>query len=152
MKPTVRCQAAILQGDQLLLLKVWDHSSNGESFWVIPGGGQLPDECEEDCLKREVLEETHLRVEVERLILDETNLSPSEGMYQGIKTYTCRISNGDPQPGIEPEVDTAQRYTIIEIGWFDLRYPQTWDVLALNNPITYQNLNKLRKALGYVAE
>jgi hypothetical protein len=98
-----------------------------------------------------VLEETHLRVEVERLILDETNLSPSEGMYQQIKTYTCRISSGDPQPGIEPEVDTAQRYTIIEIGWFDLRYPQTWDVLALNNPITYQNLNKLRKALGYVA-
>jgi 8-oxo-dGTP diphosphatase len=145
--PNVRYQAAIIQNDHLLMLKVWDHAFSGKTFWVIPGGGRHPNEAEEDCVKREVLEETHLHVEIDRLVLDEAN----EGMYQRAKTYACRIISGAAHPGFEPEVDTDERSTITQVGWFDLRDPATWDALALNDPITYPLLQRMRAALGYGA-
>jgi 8-oxo-dGTP diphosphatase len=150
MKLAVRYQAAIVQNDRLLLLKVWDHAFSGKTFWVIPGGGRHPSETEEACVKREVREETNLHVEIDRLILDEPDTP--EGMYQRVKTYACRIIDGDLQPGSEPEVDTADRATITKAGWFDLRDPRTWDSLALKDPITYPMLQRLRTVLGYGTE
>src|SRR5215216_1823239 len=100
MKRTVRYQAAILQNDHVLMLKVWDHAFSGNTFWVIPGGGRHADETEEECVRREVFEEAHLHVEIVRLILDEAD--QSEGLYRWAKTYACRILSGEPQPGSEP--------------------------------------------------
>ena len=150
MKRVVRYQAAIIQDDQLLLLKVWDHTFSGQTFWVIPGGGRHPNETAAACLKREVREETHLSVEIDRLILDEPE--PSGVMYQRAKTYACRIVAGDLQPGSEPEVDTPDRATITNVGWFDLHDPSSWDPLALSDPITCPLLQRLRAALGYGTE
>ncbi len=143
----VRYQAAILQNDHILLLKVWDHAFSGKTFWVIPGGGRQSGETEEDCVKREVSEETQLHVDIERLLLDEPALPA--GSYQRVKTYVCLIRSGEPHPGVEPEVDTPEKSTIIQVGWFDLRTPTTWDELARNDPITYPLLQRLRVALGY---
>ncbi|HJR80775.1 MAG TPA: NUDIX hydrolase [Anaerolineales bacterium] len=145
---SARYQAAIIQNHHVLLLKVRYQAFPGRTFWVIPGGGQLPGESEEDCVKREVREETHLEVKIDRLILDESGIPG--GIYRRIKTYLCRIISGDPQPGSEPEVDTAEHVTIIQIGWFDLRDPGTWDSLVLNDPITHPLLQRLRRALDYV--
>jgi 8-oxo-dGTP pyrophosphatase MutT (NUDIX family) len=149
MKPTTRYEAAIVQNDHLLLLWVWDHTFTGKTFWVIPGGGRHLDETEEECVKREALEETHLQVEIDRLVLDEPDLPPPEGLYERVKTYACHIQKGEPRPGLEPEVDTAEKVTIKEVRWFDLRDAQTWDSLVLNSSNAYQKLQRLRKALGY---
>jgi 8-oxo-dGTP pyrophosphatase MutT (NUDIX family) len=150
MKLPVRYQAAIVQNDHVLLLKVWDHMYTGKTFWLIPGGGRHPDETEEDCVRREVREETYLEVEVERLLLEEPDIP--DGLYERLKTYVCRIISGDPRPGLEPEVDTEDRATITEIRWFDLRDPKTWDSLALNDPITFPRLQQLRTVLSYISE
>lgn len=147
MKPDIRYQAAILNGHFMLLLKVWDHAGSGATFWAIPGGGREPDETEEECVIREAREETHLEVEVERLIAFEPDFP--DGAYQYRKTYTCRILRGEPHPGTEPEVDTPERSAIQAMGWFDLRDPQTWDPLALEDPITMRNVQRVRVALGY---
>ena len=146
MKRTIRYQAAIIQNDHLLLLKATDFT-DGQTFWVIPGGGREEGETEADCVRREVLEETHLQVKVERLLLDEPNIP--DNIYQRFKTYLCQIVGGEARPGIEPEVDTADQVTIMAIGWFDLRQPSRWDPLALNDPFTYPLLQRLRRALGY---
>ncbi len=151
MEVEVRYQAAILRGHHLLLLKVWDHAGSGKTFWVIPGGGREPGETEEECVQREAREETTLEVKVERLIADEPNIQDG-GMYLRRKTYACQILSGEPKPGVELEVDTEERSTIQEIGWFDLRDPQTWDPLALRDPITLWNVQRVRVALGYGAE
>ena len=70
MKPKVRYQAVFIRVDHLLLLKVWDHTFTGKWFWVIPGGGRHPDEKEEECVLREVREETHLDVEIHLALHD----------------------------------------------------------------------------------
>ena len=148
--PAIRYQAAIVADDRLLLLKVNDRGT-GETFWVIPGGAREPNETEEECIRREVLEETHLCVEVDSMILDEQ--APAyDTIYEWQKTYRCRVVSGEPQPGIEPEVDTADHTTIAETGWFDLRTPTTWDSLALKDPITLPLLQRLRRILGYSGE
>jgi len=149
MKPTTRYEAAIIQDDQLLLLKVWDHTYTGKTFWVIPGGGKHPGETEADCVKREALEETHLQVEIDRLVLEEPDLPPPEGLYEQVKTYACRIIGGDAQPGLEPEVDTPEKITIKEIGWFDLRDTHGWETITPIGPYAFQKMQRLRKALGY---
>ncbi|MDA1280690.1 MAG: NUDIX domain-containing protein [Chloroflexi bacterium] len=87
MNRRVRYQATIIKDDNVLMLKVRDHALSGNIFWVIPGGGREPDESEEECVKREVLEETHLHVEIERLV-HQTDVS--DDMYSLEKTYACR--------------------------------------------------------------
>lgn len=146
MKRTTRYQAAIIEAHQILLLQALD-AQDGQTFWLIPGGGQEPGESEAACVRREALEETCLRVEVERLILDEPGI-PGD-IYQRMKTYLCRILEGAPQPGCEPEVDTPKFTTIQQVGWFDLRDPPSWNALVHNDPITYPLLQRIRAALGY---
>lgn len=146
MGRTIRYQGAIMRGDHLLLIKHREHAG-GRSYWLIPGGGQEAGETEEECVKREMLEETHLEVTIERLLLDIPSLIP--GIYQRFKTYLCRADSGEAQPGYEPEEDAAQIYAIVEVGWFDLSRPDTWDPQVMTDPFTAPLVRKIQIALGY---
>lgn len=153
MTQRTRYQAAIVEDDHLLMLKVWDHAFSGKTFWVIPGGGREPGEAEEACVIREAWEETNLQVQVVRLVLEEPDMvEPVEGLvplYDWTKTYLCRVEGGQAQPGLEPEIDADDLHSITALGWFDLRAPQSWDLLAVQERHTYGKLMRLRAALGY---
>ena len=148
LRRDIRYQAAIVERHQVLLLKVVDRDS-GESFWLLPGGGREAGESEEACVEREVREETHLEIAVERLLFEMPDIP--EGTYERLRTYLCHVVDGEARPGIEPEVDSVDHTTIREVGWFDLRYPRSWDALVLRDPITLPLLCRLRAALGYSA-
>jgi 8-oxo-dGTP pyrophosphatase MutT (NUDIX family) len=145
---TTRYQAAIIQDDALLLLRVIDYL-DGRMFWVIPGGGIEEGETEEACVQREAFEETCLRVEVEGLILEDAEIG---GIYQRRKTYHCRVVGGDANAGCEPEVDTPTFASIQEVRWFDLHAPHTWDALMVGDHITFPQVQRIRAALGYDME
>lgn len=145
LRRDIRYQAAILRGDRLLLLRVVER--DGATYWLPPGGGREADESAEACVCREILEETSLVVEVERLLFTEP-APPGDG-YDRIQTYLCRIRSGAERPGVEPETDTPDHASIQETGWFDLRDPAAWPSLILTDSITYPWLQKLRAALGY---
>lgn len=147
MSRDIRYQGVVIRDDRILLLKHQEHA--GRYYWVIPGGGREAGETEEVCVQREMLEETHLVVTIERLLLDEA--APLGG-YKRFKTYLCREVDGDAQPGYEPEIESAQRYAIAEIGWFDLRHPASWDTQIKTDPITYPTLQKIQSILGYAAQ
>ena len=132
MTSRTRYQGAIIRDHHILLLKQIEHAS-GRSYWQIPGGGIEPGETEEQCVQREMLEETGLHVQVHSLLLDEP--STPGAIYQRWKTYRCSILAGEARSGCEPEAVYADAYSFIEIGWFDLRYPIT--------------LYRVRAALGY---
>ena len=99
------------------------------------------------CVRREIQEETHLDVTVERLLLDEP--TPPGSMYQRYKTYLCLPGPGEPSPGHEPEMANAQGFAITQVGWFDLRDESAWGKDVLTDPITYPLLQRVRAALGY---
>jgi 8-oxo-dGTP diphosphatase len=142
-----RYQALIVENDSVLLIKHREHAT-GRAYWVIPGGGMDDDETEEECVIRELNEETNLDVEIESLLFDEPG--HPDGAYRWRKTFLCRPVGGHPSPGFEPEAEAAENYAITEVRWFDLRDETDWGPDLLTNPFTYPQLVKARKRLGYL--
>jgi 8-oxo-dGTP diphosphatase len=147
MARTTRYQGAILRDHHLLLIK-HRHHADGRAYWVIPGGGIEAGETEEQCVVREMREETHLEVRLERLLLDEA--PPSGSVYARHKTYLCVPLAGEARPGHEPEPEVSAAYSITDVGWFDLRDEGAWDLLVFADPFTYPLMRRLRQALGYL--
>jgi 8-oxo-dGTP pyrophosphatase MutT (NUDIX family) len=146
MSRTTRYQGAIIRNDHVLLIKHREHAT-GRDYWVIPGGGREDGETDEECVMREVKEETHLNVTVKKLLLDEPG-HPG-GVYQRLKTYLCIPMAGEAYPGYEPEFEASEAYAITEVGWFDLRDEATWSEKVVTDPFTYPLLQRIRAALGY---
>jgi 8-oxo-dGTP pyrophosphatase MutT (NUDIX family) len=149
MKRLIRYQGAILRDGHILLILHREHST-GRAYWIIPGGGIEPEETEEACVRREMLEETSLEVAVESLLLDEPSVPA--GVYERLKTYLCRPLSGEPSPGYEPEVEAAQMYAIAEVRWFDLGDPGSWDAVMRADPFTFPLVQRIRAALGYAVD
>lgn len=146
MLRTIRYQGAIIQDDCVLLIRYRVPQSE-RTFWLIPGGGLELPELEEECVQREMYEETKLHVRVLRLLFEEEETG---GTYQRRKTYLCQIESGVPSPGCEPEFPVPEGYGIIEIGWFHLAQPQIWNDIINEDTVTHSILLRIQEALGYV--
>ncbi|MDO9334390.1 MAG: NUDIX hydrolase [Dehalococcoidales bacterium] len=138
-----RYQGAIVRDHHILLL--WQRVfPSGRTVWIFPGGGMEPGETEEECVKREMKEETDLDVKVKEFILDEP----------GAPTYLCEPLSGDAKPGHDPEyapeIEAAGLHGILAVRWFDLRSEATWDPALVNDPIIYLPLQRMRRKLGYL--
>ena len=143
-----RYQGAIVRGDEILLIRHAEHGVKGRSYWLLPGGGIEASETEEECVIREMQEETNLVVRVERLLM--VDQAKDQGVYQQYKTYLCRAVSGEASPGYEPEEEAAAMYGIVEVGWFDLRWPGAWPAAIRDDALTLPVLQRIRTALGYV--
>jgi 8-oxo-dGTP pyrophosphatase MutT (NUDIX family) len=123
---------------------------------LFPGGGIEPGETEEQCVKREMKEETNLNVRIVSLLLDEPpqHGEPEPATYNRSRTYLCELLSGEAKPGYDPEydkeVEAAGLHGIVEVRWFDLRDESTWDTALVNDPIIYLPLQRIRKKLGYL--
>jgi 8-oxo-dGTP diphosphatase len=146
MNRIIRYQGAIIQDDQLLLIQHREHAS-GRTYWVLPGGGREVGESEEDCVRREMFEETGLKIAVERLLMEDADLP--EGIYQRYKTYLCRVISGEAKPGYEPEEEAASWYAITQVRWFDLRDPVSWLGELEQDKFTLPLVQRIRVILGY---
>ena len=149
MKRQTRYQGAIIYNHQILLIKHHEHKT-GHEYWIIPGGGMEPGETEEECVRREMKEETNLDVRVISLLTDEPQGYPGS-VYQRLKTYLCEVLGGEASPGSEPEPEASSSYGIVEVKWFDLRSEVDWDMLLVNDPLTYLPLQSIRRKSGYLA-
>lgn len=147
MNRIIRYQGAIVQDGQILLIRHRAHDTD-KSYWLLPGGGIEASETEEECVQREMWEETNLRVSVERLLLDRP--AESSAVYQRRKTFLCAVLSGIAAPGYEPEEDAAAAYGIVEVAWLDLRDESDWPGLAKSDEITYPQLQSVRRELGYL--
>ncbi len=146
MTRTYRYQGAILRDHHILLIRHQEHKS-GHDYWLVPGGGIDPGETEEQCVMREMREETNLVVRVERLLFEE-QWQEDGGPYRGARTYLCTPLSGSPKPGYEPEPEAASYYAIVEVRWVDLRDEASWGSKITNDPFTYPFLTKVRSILG----
>lgn len=144
----VRYQGAIVEGGRLLLIRYRDHLTES-SFWLIPGGGREPGESEEECVQREMREETTLDIRVERLLF-EAPCAPDDPTYLRTRTYLCRIESGTALPGYEPGPPIPEGYGIVEVAWFDLTRPDTWGDGIHGDAITGPLVRRIAGALGIV--
>ncbi len=145
MKRLIRYQGAILRGASILLVQHREHAG-GRSYWLLPGGGREEGETEEQCVVREMNEETGLDVQVERLLMDEPAYPGAADQRR--KTYLCAILSGEPQPGYEPEPEVAAKYAIAAVGWFDLTSEAGWGEQVIADRSTYSELKKIQALLG----
>jgi 8-oxo-dGTP diphosphatase len=139
-----RYQGAILQDQHILLIRHQEHAS-GRDYWLVPGGGIEPGETEEQCVIREMKEETHLDVKIKRLLLEEH--WKEDGVYRGTKTFLCTPVSGKAQPGYEPEPGAASFYAIVEVRWVDLQNELTWGDKIQNDHLTFSFLKKMQTLL-----
>ena len=146
MSRTTRYQGAIIRDHHIFLLKQVELAS-GRSTWLLPGGGMEAGETEEQCVRREMLEETSLAVRVVGLLLDEA--SRPGAIYERHRTYLCHVVSGEAQPGHEPEAAYADAYRFTEVAWVDLRDATTWDEQVVHHPWTYPLLRRIQASLGY---
>jgi 8-oxo-dGTP diphosphatase len=152
IRRNIRYQGAIIKYHHILLLHQRVFPS-GRLVWLIPGGGREHGETEEECVKREMKEETNLDVRVV-LLLEEAHKPKREIYYFGYKTYLCEVLGGEAKAGYDPEynpeIEKAGLHGIIDVKWFDLRNESNWDDDLVNDPLIYIPLQRLRKKLGYL--
>ena len=80
----VACRGIVIHDEDLLLV----HAANGD-VWMIPGGGQEEGESEEDCVARELSEETGCVVKPTECVLEIHEHYENEKYVS--KYYRCDI-------------------------------------------------------------
>jgi ADP-ribose pyrophosphatase YjhB (NUDIX family) len=80
----VRCQAVILKDNKMLVLRQYNYKRQ-EEYWMLPGGGLEDGETEQQCIIREIKEETGSDVEIKEILFD----GPGNGkdVYQRYVTF-----------------------------------------------------------------
>lgn len=79
----IRVAGILLQDGKLLLVR---HEKNGQSYWLLPGGGVEYGESLEQALTREFQEEVGLRIQVGPLVLAHDSI-PEDRHRQGLNLY-----------------------------------------------------------------
>ncbi|MCB9799074.1 NUDIX domain-containing protein [Candidatus Nomurabacteria bacterium] len=82
---------------------------NDYDLWNLPGGGLEVDETPEDGVVREVLEETGLEVEVDRL----TGVYTKVGKNELVFSFLCRIKGGRLKT--TDEADKVEYFSVDQI-------------------------------------
>ncbi|MBF8188578.1 NUDIX domain-containing protein [Nonomuraea sp. K274] len=127
----VNCVGAIIfdASDRLLLIK--RGHPPGMGLWSIPGGRLEPGETDAAALRREVLEETGLRVEVGRLAGTVDRPGPGGVTYE-IRDYLASVAGGVAAAG-DDAADvrwcTADELARLPLSEGLLESLTDWDVL-----------------------
>ena len=127
--------AVILNEDGRLFLALRGPAAKNErGLWEFPGGSVEFGERLADALRREMIEEYGVQIEVGDLLDVVDHLLPAEGQHWVSPTFICRLISGEPtirEPG-----------KCAAIGWFAL------DELPANlTVVTQANLAHYRQRL-----
>jgi len=92
--PRIAVRAIILHENRLLIVNAW---RNDTSLWCAPGGGMEAKSSLPENLKREILEETGLSVDVGPPCLVNEFHDPRTKFHQVEVFFRCSLTGGDPE-------------------------------------------------------
>ena len=95
MNSIVEVAAGVVFRSGKLLITQRPPGAHLGGLWEFPGGKREPDETFEDCLKRELMEELGIEVEIEGLIDAITHQYPERSVH--LKFFRCRWLRNEPQ-------------------------------------------------------
>lgn len=128
----IPCGVAIIRrGDQFLIAQRHADDTLG-SFWEFPGGKKTEGESFEECVVREVREETGVAIRVERPFMDVKKRYKGKTIW--LNFYLCDHLSGEPQP-----IDCQRVLWTDVAGLKNFRFPPT------NRPVIERLLGLARE-------
>jgi ADP-ribose pyrophosphatase YjhB (NUDIX family) len=102
---SLRARAVIPDGDGRILFDRTHHLDRAPFYW-LPGGGVEPGETSQEALRRELVEEASLRIEIDRLLYISENLFVESGEYrhETILYYLAHVTGHEPGPPSDPRM------------------------------------------------
>jgi len=111
-RPRIRVAAIVLRDDRLLLAR---HQKDGKSYWVLPGGGVEYGESLAAALEREIREETHLEIRVDRLVMANDSIPPDRHRHIVNLYFTAEVVGGDLALGSDPRIVEVRFVPLVEV-------------------------------------
>lgn len=111
--PRVRVAAIVLRGDELLLVR---HIKNGESYWLLPGGGIEYGEPLTEALERELREEASVEIEVGDLAIVNDSIPPDRSRHTLNLCFTAHVVKGEIACGTDPRVVEVRYVPVGELA------------------------------------
>lgn len=90
--------------NEVLLVR---HCKDGQLYYLFPGGGVRFGETLDQCARREVLEETGLIIETDRLLFTSETIFPSGTKHVIHFLFLARVVGGTLETSDEPVIDEA---------------------------------------------
>lgn len=130
----VRVGVVVPKDDSLLLVR---HRKGDRQYWMLPGGGVDYGESFEQCAVREVLEETGIAIEVERMLALSEAIDP-KGSRHILNIYLLgRICGGEPRMPAEDVIDAVEFIPVAKLPGITL-FPAIADYLIRAHHAGYQ--------------
>ena len=121
---------------ELFLGKRSQNTKNERGCWEVPGGAVEFGEILEDAVKREIMEEYGIDIEILEQFPAANHLIPAEKQHWVSTTFVARIKDGQEPKIMEPDKCDA-------IGWFPLdKLPVPLSLITQLDLKEYKKRNK----------
>jgi 8-oxo-dGTP diphosphatase len=124
---TINVVAAIILDEEKRILATQRGYGEYEGWWEFPGGKIEPGEGPEVALRREIMEELGVEIEVENLLCTVEYDYPK--FHLSMLCYMCRISNGEIDLREHKSAQWLTKETLDDVEWL----PADVEVIKLLN-------------------
>ena len=114
MRTRIRAARLAIENDSILLI---EHKSDSDEFWVPPSGGVEYSETFEECVIREMREETGLVPTVDRLMHLREFTQTGTGIHHVALFFRAKVNSLSAVTGSDHEFGPDDQQ-IIDVEWF----------------------------------